>query len=208
MDMNIAFTLYKHFFPRRQHYVNLIPNTLYSVGILGCFGDYFGISSSDCTVGNSSGIVFIQYLGFVSTRPLGEDFVSHTIYTIHSNSNSVLDHCSLHIILIYIVPTCYIEAFDGLIEITFQWNSGSNTGPLPHGYEVIVWQEERDDTKKIKSVNYFPAVALSTYRVAVDGLTSNMEYLVQVRANGSHIPNMKSAWVETRVKTLPRGELR
>ena len=105
-----------------------------------------------------------------------------------------------------VVPTCYIEAFVASIEITFQWNSGSNTGPLPHGYEVVVLQEERDDTKKMKSVSYFPAVALSAYRVTVDGLTSNTEYLVQVRANGSHIPNVKSAWVETRVKTLSQSE--
>lgn len=111
----------------------------------------------------------------------------------------------MHVLLL--VPTCYIEPFNTGIEITFQWNSGEKLGPLPHGYEVVVWQEGRDDTKKVKSVNYFPAVTLSTYRVIVDGLTSNMTYLVQVRANGSHIPNMKSAWVETRIQTLAHGEL-
>ena len=104
------------------------------------------------------------------------------------------------------MPTCYIEPFNTAIEITFQWNSGEKLGSLPHGYEVVVWQEERDDTK-MKSVNYFPAATLSTYRVMVDGLASNTMYLVQVRANGSHIPNMKSAWVETRIQTLAHGEL-
>ena len=111
----------------------------------------------------------------------------------------------MHVLLV--VPTCYIEPFNTGIEMTFQWNGGEKLGPLPHGYEVVVWQEGRDDTKKMKSVNYFPAVTLSTYRVIVDGLTSNMTYLVQVRANGSHSPNMKSAWVETRIRTLAHGEL-
>lgn len=105
-----------------------------------------------------------------------------------------------------IVPTCYIEPYSTAIEITFQRDSGGSLGPLPHGYEVAVWQEEIENTMTLKSVNYFPAVDLSTYRVTVNGLTSNMMYLVQVRANGSHIPNMKSAWVETRIQTLTHGE--
>ena len=114
-------------------------------------------------------------------------------------------HLSTKYVLL-VVPAYYVRAFDTFVQITFWWNRG-NTGLLPHGYEVVVWQEEREDTKKMKSVNYFPAIAQSPYRATVDGLTSNTKYLVQVRANGSHIPNMKSAWAETRLKTLSQGEL-
>lgn len=105
------------------------------------------------------------------------------------------------------MPTCYIESYITAIKITFKLDSAGNLGPLAHGYEVVVWQVEREDTKNLKSFHYFPAVSLPTYCVTVDGLTSNMIYLVQIRANGSHIPNMKSAWVETRIQTLAHGEL-
>ena len=106
----------------------------------------------------------------------------------------------------YIVPTCYIEPYSTAIEIIFQLDSSRNLGLLAHGYEVAVWQEERENSMTLISVHYFPTVELPTYRVTVSGLTSNMMYLVQVRANGSHIPNMKSAWVETRIQTLTHGE--
>lgn len=60
--------------PRRQHYASLIPNTLYSVAVIGCFSEDWYIGQSECTIGNSSGYVIEQYLGFVSTRPEGEEF--------------------------------------------------------------------------------------------------------------------------------------
>ena len=111
----------------------------------------------------------------------------------------------MHVSLV--VPTCYIEPYNTAIKITFQLDTDGSLGHLAHGYEVVVWEVEGEDTKNQKSFHYFPAVSLSTYCVTVDGLTSNTIYLVQIRANGSHIPNMKSAWVETRIQTLAHGEL-
>ena len=70
--------------PRRQHYASLIPNTLYSVAVIGCFKESNRISEYECTIGNSSGYVIMQYLqlGFVSTRPEGEE-LTYKIITLY-----------------------------------------------------------------------------------------------------------------------------
>ena len=62
--------------PNRQHYINLIPNVLYSVAFIGCFRDnnWFNDIELECPIGSSSGFVLQQHQGFVSTRPQGEDF--------------------------------------------------------------------------------------------------------------------------------------
>ena len=68
------------YIPHRQHYANLIPNTLYSVAVIGCYSEYYFFSDlSECTIGNSSGYVIEQYLGSVSTRPEGENITFELI---------------------------------------------------------------------------------------------------------------------------------
>ena len=196
---------FSSYIPYQQHdYNNLIPNTLYSVAVIGCFrdDDYY-LSESECTIGNSSGYIVEQYFGFVPTRPQCEDLTClHFILNIQKKLAILQTNMSF----LCIVPTCYIEPYSTAIKVIFQLNSNGRLGLLAHGYEVAVWQVERENTMTLKSINYFPAVELPTYRATVNGLTSNMMYLVQVRANGSHIPNMKSAWVETRIQTLAHGE--
>ena len=79
-DEHSIMVYFSAYIPHREHYVNLLPNTLYSVAIIGCItdDDYY-ISQSQCTIENSSGYVFEYYLGFVSTRPRGEDLTVHNI---------------------------------------------------------------------------------------------------------------------------------
>ena len=83
-DEHLFMAYFSAFIPHREHYANLVPNTLYSVAVIGCItDDDYHISESECTTENPSGYVVEYYLGFVSTRPRGEDLTVHcTHYTL------------------------------------------------------------------------------------------------------------------------------
>jgi hypothetical protein len=83
-------------------------------------------------------------------------------------------------------------------SITVQFQYNYYTGPPPHGHEVVV--QNKDLNSVLSYSSYFQ---ISILHAVISGLSPNTEYVLHIRANGSHHAGNYGRWKSVEVKTQP-----
>ena len=117
---------------------------------------------------------------------------------------SLLEVCSYVLIqvslCIYSVPQFHINSSTST-SITVQFPYNYYTGPPPHGHEVVV--ENKDLNSVLSYSRYFQ---ISILHAVISDLSPNTEYVLHIRANGSHHTGNYGRWKSVEVKTQPVGK--
>ena len=183
-------------------YSNLAPNTLYTVAVLACYPPLYS-----CTVGSARDT---QYSN-ITTRPEGMSSMWHS--DVHYNMYPYMyaHNMLIHSLIVYYMHYNYQVIFHSApmfsvnsstpTSITVHFQSGYYTGPPPHGHEIIV--QNKDVNSVLSYSRYFE---ISILVAVLTGLTPNTEYVLHIRANGTHHAGNYGRWKTSEMKTPPTGK--
>ena len=201
---NLWLSDYSKYLVGSHTYSELTPNTLYTVAVLACYPSYYLYS---CTVGSER---YIQYSN-ITTRPEGMSSMWHS--DSHYNmypymyAHNILIQSSIvyymhhnYLVFSHSAPRFSVNGSTPT-SITVHFQSGYYTGPPPHGHEIIV--QNKDINSVLSYSRYFK---ISILVAVLTGLTPNTEYVLHIRANGTHHAGNYGRWKTSEMKTPPTGK--